>query len=108
MSCRREDGMLRCFGTMTTGAAFGEATVEAVWQRGKPLPGLATLRADICGASMQRDKYGMEVPYGWEIDHIRPVSQGGKDDLTNLQPLQWENNRHKSDNWPEWQCKKMS
>jgi hypothetical protein len=25
--------------------------------------------------------------------------------LNNLQPLQWENNRHKGDNYPNWSCK---
>ena len=35
--------------------------------------------------------------YGWEIDHITPQSKGGSDDLSNLRPLQWENNMAKSD-----------
>lgn len=45
------------------------------------------------------------LEYGWEIDHIKPSSLGGSDGLYNLQPLQWENNRSKSDNWPHWSCK---
>jgi len=37
---------------------------------------------------------------GWEVDHIRPVSHDGGDDLANLQPLQWKNNRCKGDTFP--------
>ena len=54
---------------------------------------------------MQRSKYGKTEQWGWEIDHVKPVSQGGTDDLSNLQPLYWENNRHKGDAYPNWECK---
>ena len=37
---------------------------------------------------------------GWEIDHILLKSKGGQDHLTSLQPLHWENNRKKSDDFP--------
>lgn len=61
---------------------------------------------DCCGALMRRDLYGVTTRkgLGWEIDHIKPVAHGGADDLGNLQPLQWENNRGKSDNFPNWTC----
>ncbi|MCB9358266.1 MAG: HNH endonuclease [Calditrichaeota bacterium] len=61
---------------------------------------------DSCGAKIRRECYGMTNEYGWEIDHILPVAEGGTDVLSNLQPLHWENNRHKGDCYPRWPCKK--
>lgn len=50
----------------------------------------------------RKDPYGNIIHYnsygnrndkrGWEIDHIKPKSRGGSDDIINLQALNWYNN----------------
>ena len=97
--------MARGFSTRINEAAFDELTIEAVWKKGIPEPNYSSFRKDCCGASMQRQRYGKLEQWGWEIDHIKPVAKGGKDDISNLQPLLWENNRSKGDNYPDWSCK---
>lgn len=55
---------------------------------------------DAAGNVIRYGSYGTQGKYGWEIDHKKPVSRGGSDDLRNLQPLHHEENKDKSDKHP--------
>ena len=80
--------------------SFSEEVIQKVWEKGRIVSGNDpnVWRKDDCNAWMRRQDYGNRGSmYGWEIDHIKPVSEGGTDHIDNLRPLQWQNNAHKQD-----------
>src|SRR3989344_4515258 len=87
--------------TTFTGFNFSDTVKTAVWNKARTISGQDSRfwRVDACGAYMYWPNYGetVEGKFGWEIDHINPVAHGGTDDITNIQALQWQNNRAKSD-----------
>ncbi len=94
-SKRRPDhNMVRQSNTDASGKPFDETIIEAVWNKAPISPEHAPLREDVYGALIWRGGYGnTNSKLGWEIGYKTPLSRGGSDDLDNLQPLQWENNR---------------
>ena len=77
--------------------SFSDERIQQVWEKGKITGDYSpdSWRKDECNVWIKRDDYGnRNSKYGWEIDHISP---GGSDKLSNLRPLQWQNNTDKSD-----------
>lgn len=77
---------------------FTTEQIQKVWEKATVVSGNDSnvFRKDQCGAWIARQQYGnRKSNYGWEIDHITPESKGGGDELSNLRPLQWENNMSK-------------
>ena len=75
--------------------AWDADTVIAVWAKGRIVANNDpnVWRQDVFGNWIGWSHYGnRDSPYGWEIDHIIPVSRGGSDAIFNLRPLQWEAN----------------
>lgn len=86
--------------TQEASMAFSEEEKLEVWKKGDVVSGVdsAVWRKDQCGAWINFAKYGeRNSDYGWEVDHIKPVSKDGGDNLGNLRPLHWKNNAAKSD-----------
>ena len=79
--------------------------IQKIWEKGISVDGYdANLyRQDFAGAWIARDKYGnTESMLGWEIDHVYPTAKGGDNHFINLRPMNWQNNRSKGDDFPDY------
>jgi len=76
--------------------------VDKVFDKGSKVRGKSpeTWRKDPKGNTIRKGSYGTNGDFGWEIDHKKPQSKGGSDDLRNLQPLKTSANRKKGDKYP--------
>ena len=90
---------------------FTEEEINYAWSKAKEVSGVDKnkWRKDYAGAWIYRDHYGRtDSDYGWEVDHRKPLALDGTYDKANLDPLQWNNNRTKDDNYPRWKTSKSS
>jgi len=94
--------MSRKKGTNVSGRVFTKARRDEVWDRSSTVRGKSkTLyRRDIADNIVYKPSYGLDSEGGWEIDHIKPVSKGGSDNLRNLQVLQTATNQSKGNTYP--------
>jgi hypothetical protein len=79
----------------------GDSRKLAIWEKGQSVQGYdpREWRMDSYGCWIRFSDYGQQTTFGWEKDHIDP---NGPDELWNLQPLYWHNNRRKSDSPPSF------
>lgn len=86
---------------------------KTVWRRAQKVEGYDPdqARKDACDAWIIYDHFGnTDSDYGWEIDHIYPQSKLADagidstliDNVKNLRPLQWKNNRSKDNDYPHY------
>ena len=72
-----------------------ERTRTLVWDKGFVIPGYDPVqwRRDEFGYAMSFAAFGdRSSAYGWEVEHITPVSAGGSDAIANLRPMNWQAN----------------
>lgn len=83
---------------------FTQEEIEAAWEKAlkQPNNNPNVYRKDYAGAWIKKDHYGKTNDYGWEVDHRNPLENGGTYSPRNLEPLQWQNNRTKGDDYPHW------
>ena len=84
--------------------AYSSQLIEKMWLEAAIEQGFnpEIWRKDFAGAWICRDQYGMRTWFGWQIDHLRPISKGGSDIQSNLCPMHWRNNLKKSDDYPNF------
>ncbi len=86
--------MLFWRGKMTT----NKSEKGFVWGKAEPMKGarLAEYRQAPYDAELQYADYGKKTPHG-EINHIKPKSRSGSDNIINLQDLRWQTISEKSE-----------
>lgn len=78
---------------------MSKEVLRQIWSKATPINGWSPdeWRRDRNGNVIRWSEYGKTTQYGWEVDHSVPKAQDGSDDISNLFPMRWRENREKSD-----------
>lgn len=98
---------------------FSEKELDQIFKKAREIKGLDPdeWRLDASDAIIRRSSYGCDDEFfGWEVDHIVPKSilEGADvperliDHDYNLRPLNWNNNRSKADDYPNYKTAMVS
>ena len=73
----------RGFSTNLQGIEFSEKDKEKVWGKGEIIRGKNPdlYRRDVTGKELYWPSYGKDSSKGWQIDHKKPISKGGTDNI---------------------------
>ena len=80
--------------TIEDANTWSQNQIEQVWKKGIKIPHFSPdcWKIDIGGVFIKYSEFGNKnSEFGWEIDPIISVSNGGNDNIENLQPLNWIN-----------------
>ena len=71
--------------------SYNRSIVFDVWEKAETIAGQnpKQWRRDEFGHIINFFEYGQQSATGWVVSYIRPVSEGGASDLSNLRPLWW-------------------
>ncbi len=60
----------------------------AAWENARPTSD-SYRRFDFCGLPIDWDQFGKPSAYGWVIEYIQPLEEGGRDVPANVRARRW-------------------